>query len=736
MKKGKYKIIILGAGMAGLGAAIALKKSGEKDFLVLEKNSRYGGLFSNTFMDGCDFDMGPKILLLDESKTAKEILSFLGSNFEKHPVVESVYLKDLGLLNFPLQRHLIELPGKVRNKVIKEITNRKENSSYQNFKDWLIKNYGKYLSEKILIPYEQKKWQMDLQGMDYKWALSRPVKVDKDEVIKGAYENLGPNRWYWYPKKGNISILTKNMAKYIGEERILLNNNVTRINLEEKYVISNGKKYHYEYLISTIPLQHFVKVSFPMPHALRKKALTNLNWLGINVFNLVFKGNFDLKGTAIYFPEREFIFRRVSILENLCPPLGRKGKTPISIEVSINSNVETDTEGLYRKVLRDLKKIPQFALMGDPISYEVITIPNAYPLQSLGLREIVEEVSKYHSYYDVLHAGRGGTFDYSNGDVAYKQGQEASELVLRNLNAANKEAERELSVTVGIPSYKSSYSIVETVKSLRKSEGVGSFRVLIAVDGEMDLEIEKELSKLDVEIRKYKTRGGQTLANKRIAMLTKTDLLIMTQDDVVFEKDTLSKIVDAFKSNRELTMIAPLIEPLEPKSLMERALRPGVKAVQRIAKLWNKGDNYLSSIGRCLAYRTDMVQKFLVDEKIINCDAFYYFENKRLGGKFKYLVNAKVYYRSPSNMDEHLKQVRKFVVSQQELSHYLTMNLNNEYKAPTLLMILSLGLEMLISPIFTSAYVVVSFYSRTRPKSFYKAVSRFWDVDESTKQTI
>lgn len=151
-------LLILGAGLAGLGAGIQAQRLGLNS-LILEESSRPGGLCQNTTVLGCDFDYGPKILLLDNSDNGKDLLSFLGDNYEKMPVVERVYLSEFGLLSFPLQRHLVELPASERTKILKDIEYAREHPRKVNsYKDWLINGYGKYLCEKVLIPYEEKKW--------------------------------------------------------------------------------------------------------------------------------------------------------------------------------------------------------------------------------------------------------------------------------------------------------------------------------------------------------------------------------------------------------------------------------------------------------------------------------------------------------------------------------------------------------------------------------------------------
>ncbi len=728
----KHQVIILGAGMAGLSAGIALKRAGFNP-LILEKEKYPGGLFSSSITGGCDFDFGPKILLLDKSPYREEILSYLKGNFENYPVKESVYLSKYGFLPFPLQRHLIDLPGEERERIMESLKQSQDfpKNSY-SFKDWLINNYGEYFAKEILIPYEEKKWQISLDNMDYRWALKRPVRVNLNEVIKGSKEHLSPDRSYYYPKKGNISELTEAMAKEAGE--IIFNQKVNLIDPDKKKIITEDGEYYYDYLISTIPVDYVVNTTKSVSEKIKKESASKLKHLGIAVFNLVFKGNFNLEGTAVYFPEKEFIFRRVSILENLCPALKRDGETPISVEVSLSPDKKNDMDRLYGKILADLKKIGQFSKMGDPIHSDVLKVDFAYPLQVRGHYNHIADIHRYYALRDIYHCGRGGSFEYYNGDEAYKHGAETALKTIKKINYMNN-MQKKLTLTVGLPSYKSGPSIIETVKSIRASEGVDNFKIMISVDGPtMDKEIENKLMEMEgVQIIHNEERHGQTARNKQIAELAETDLLIMTQDDVKFEPDAVRKIVKAFQDDFELTMVAPKIEPLPPETFFEKVIHIGTSIVYRVTKKWSKGDNYLASIGRCLAYRTEMVKKFEIDRKIINCDAYYYFENKRLAGNFRYIDDAIVYYRSPQNLDDHLKQVRKFVVSEKELSRYTIMDLNNEYRMPRAAFFLALLSEFFIHPILSISYIIVSIYSRTRSKKFYKEVTRFWEVDPSTK---
>lgn len=429
-----HDFIILGAGISGLGAGIALNKKG-KDSLIIEKDSSPGGLNKNLTISGCDFDYGPKILLLDHTQNSNEILSFLGDNFEKYPVVERTYLSRYGLLGFPLQRFLVELPNEERIKIISDLKNTKTtNLKPKNFRDWLINGFGEYFCNLVLFNYEEKKWQINLDEMDYKWALNRPIKISYNEIIKGSKQRLPPDKYYYYPKSGNISTLTNSMAKVAGS--MLLDTNVLKINLKEKFIETNKGRFYFNHLISTLPLDYVVSVTNNLPRKLNIEAKKKLKRLSILVYNFVFRGDFNLDGTAIYFPEKKYIFRRISILQNLCPALKRDGLNPISIELSISNEdiSQSEVNKIYQNILSDFSKINWLKKLGKPIDSKVVKIDFAYPFQLNGLSKTVSKIKKYYENFNIYHCGRGGNFDYCNSDQAYKQGKEtAQKLLLKNI---------------------------------------------------------------------------------------------------------------------------------------------------------------------------------------------------------------------------------------------------------------------------------------------------------------
>ena len=115
---------------------------------------------------------------------------------------------------------------------------------------------------------------------------------------------------------------------------------------------------------------------------------------------------------------------------------------------------------------------------------------------------------------------------------------------------------KKLTLTVGITTCYGGESILETVKSIRASKGVGKFRFILIADRiPIKDAIKKELKKHDVKLIENKIESGQVTKQQQILKMTKSDIIVFTNDDVIFEPYTLATIVKLFKNDPELSLI-------------------------------------------------------------------------------------------------------------------------------------------------------------------------------------
>lgn len=293
---------------------------------------------------------------------------------------------------------------------------------------------------------------------------------------------------------------------------------------------------------------------------------------------------------------------------------------------------------------------------------------------------------------------------------------------------------KQLSLTVGITTCFGGESILDNVRSIRHSKDVGYFDLIIIADRvPISDKVKAELKKLNVKLIENKHEGSQFKKKKQILKLVNTDLVIFTNDDVLFDPNTLKETVNEFQKHKKITLISVLNQPLKSDSIVENAISVGTHIVNRIVKTWNKGDNYLSVIGRYEAIRTDWIKKyFRMDEDVVSSDQYVYFENKKTGGKYKFLPNVAIYFRNPQNLKEHLRKSSRFQYSKQEMSKYF-QQIEAEYKIPTAVALKAIVAEFIDEPFYFIIYLLTLVYTRLFRLASKRSLNAIWQIDMSTK---
>ena len=292
-------------------------------------------------------------------------------------------------------------------------------------------------------------------------------------------------------------------------------------------------------------------------------------------------------------------------------------------------------------------------------------------------------------------------------------------------------------LTVGITTCYGDESIIETVRFIRGQRRIGDFRFIIVADRvPIKDHIKSQLKKYNVELIENKIEGSQIKKQKQILALTNSDIIILTQDDVVYRPYDFSKIIKAFEKEDGLTMASVRNQHLEPISFFEDVLNVGTRIANNIAGYWRQGDNYLANVGRCMAFRTKFLKEhFSVQESVATTDACYYFSNKYAGGKFKYLYKLAVYFRNPQNMTEHLRKSSRFQYSMLEMARYFDKeNLEREYRIPLRVKVVATLEEFFKKPIKTALYFGDRIYTTINRLKPTKVLNPIWEVDVSTKK--
>lgn len=256
------KVIIIGAGISGLGASFALRNKGEI-CTVLESETTYGGLCGNfTISDGFRFDRFVHFSF-SINGMVNEIFTKSSPEIYRHTPNPFNLYKGLWIKH-PAQNNLFPLPADEKRKIIDDFKRRPENvepTSIADYEQWLRIQYGNSFAENFPIPYTKKYWMHEARDLETKWVGNRLYQPSLDEVIKGSETFETPVTYYAkemrYPQKGGYKQFLKELAE---KADIRYGQKVVEIDTDNKLVKTEcGDVFGYSRLISSMPLPLLVK---------------------------------------------------------------------------------------------------------------------------------------------------------------------------------------------------------------------------------------------------------------------------------------------------------------------------------------------------------------------------------------------------------------------------------------------------------------------------------------------
>jgi len=427
--------IILGAGLAGLSAAYHLGENYE----IFEKQDRVGGLCRSETLDGFIFDYAIHILYSSDPYATRLIRDvLLKDNFHSQPRSSWVYSHGVHTF-YPFQANTYGLPVNVVEEcimgLIRATYETEKRRHPANFEEWIYATFGEGIAKHFMIPFNWKCWAIDLKQMSSEWVRDRVIQPKLEEVIHGALadqrKGFGPNSEFWYPQKGGIEALPRGFLSYLDESRIHLNTEVVAIEVEKKQIkTATGDRVPYDYLISTLPLPSLVDLIPHVPGEVAE-ARGRLEYNTIWAVNLCIDRPRISKKHWIYYPEKEYLFHRISFPMNFHPSMAPEGKSSITVEVGASKHKNVDRETLVEDVIRDLKKTDYLEDGSEILAHNVLELTPAYIIYHIQHRQDVNVIHDYLRSIDVCACGRFGDWEYLNMDHSIMCGKRVADQLLR-----------------------------------------------------------------------------------------------------------------------------------------------------------------------------------------------------------------------------------------------------------------------------------------------------------------
>ncbi len=455
------RILILGGGPCGLGAAWRLNEMGHDDWLLCEKNNYWGGL-SASFQDedGFIWDLGGHVLFSHYPYFDQVMNTILDkhSGWVYHEREAWVWMQDR-FVPYPLQNNIHRLPKDVYWECLQGIVDIQKNNSTNkphDFAQWINATFGIGLAKWFMNPYNFKVWAYPPDQMDWSWVGERVAPVDLKQVLKNAiYEqdtlSWGPNSLFQFPLYGGTGAIWMAIAKRLPPDKLHLNSKVSHLSILDKEVFfEDGSSKTYDILLSTLPLTHLVKMA---DLKCASEIDVHLKYSSSHIVGLALKGNIPENLATkcwIYFPEANCPFYRVTVFSNYSPNNvpDKNCQWSLMCEVSQSPMKPVDSEKIVQDVIEGALNTKLIHSRNQIHHTWKAWIDKGYPTPSLDRNQLLFPVLSDLKANQIYSRGRFGAWRYEVGnmDHSFMQGVEFAnhliaseqELTLWNPSIANR----------------------------------------------------------------------------------------------------------------------------------------------------------------------------------------------------------------------------------------------------------------------------------------------------------
>lgn len=435
------RIVIIGAGPCGLGAAKRLEELGHDDWILLEQESYAGGLAASFVDDrGFTWDVGGHVLFSHYPEFDEILEETCGRELLSHERKSFIKL-GYSFIPYPFQNNLHHLP---KDKAFEALSGLKEapgGNPSMSLEKWLEATFGSGINQLFMRPYNQKVWAIDLSLMASNWIAERISVVDYDQALKNVLSeqdsiDWGPNRLFKFPERGGTGDIFRRLAASLSQNRLNYNVEVVRLDMKERILtLNNGSQVPYDRLISTMPLNELVKRTENAPGSIRQE-VERLRYSGTYAVGCGFEAPLAADWCWMYFPESDVPFNRVTNFARYSPynvPNGNTKKySAFMCETSFSEKKPEEQDKVSQATWKGLYDSGLVLRTAERASEYVIKVPYAYPVPTLDRDEALRTIQTHLMDQDIYSRGRFGAWLYEVGnmDHSFKQGRDVVDYIL------------------------------------------------------------------------------------------------------------------------------------------------------------------------------------------------------------------------------------------------------------------------------------------------------------------
>jgi len=443
----KQQVVIIGAGFSGLSLAWWLSSRGIS-VMVIEADEMLGGLAGTLRQDGYFIDVGPHSFFTEDDPIRDAVLDLFGNTLPAQPRQVKFYYEGK-YLDYPLTAYnvLVQMGlgsgirtvlSFLKSRVFPR-TRRPTRESEETVEDWAIKSFGEHLYRTFFKPYTEQFWKVQCSQlssrsipthtrMSFFNTLRLMVKkrIGKEDASLIEREMLPT----YYPATGFAEIAER-IAESAQKAGAIIRCNSEAVGIDSlpdnrmrvRYC-NNGKQVEIEadYVVSTIPLNQFMKMLTPTPPPVVLQSAAKLDYRALTALGMVTEKQNILNCGYIYVLDRPY--NRITEMNQFSPSTSPPGENILMVEIPCLKDSPAWTaskEELFNMCIGSLSE-NGFLGPGDVKRLLLVRVPNAYPIYrkdyAVNLKQVFDFINLRERIFTL---GRTGEFMYMDVDKCMRR---------------------------------------------------------------------------------------------------------------------------------------------------------------------------------------------------------------------------------------------------------------------------------------------------------------------------
>jgi len=425
--------LIIGAGPAGLTAALEFLKKGEIHPIVVEQENFVGGISRTVEHNGNRMDIGGHRFFSKNNWVMDSWKSIYGDMMLRPRLSRILYMRKF--FDYPVSLNANTIKGLGLWRMAKIGTSYLKSSLFQikkekNLQDFMLNRFGKELYLTFFKDYTEKVWGIPCEQISAEWGAQRIKGLSIAKTIKHAlFKNTKETSLideFLYPKlgPGDLWQCAADKVLEMGGE-IKFNTKIEKLNLKE-----------YDYVLSSMPIKDLINAMEDVPPNIKEIAngLVYRDFITVGVLlEKLEVGN--IKDNWIYVQENDVKVGRLQIFNNWSEHLV-KDKSKIWLGMEYFANEGDDLWNMSERVfskfaITELEKIG-IAKKESVLDSVVVKVPKAYPAYFGTYNKFGELKAWLDGIDNLFLIGRNGMHKYNNMDHSMLSAKEAVNAISSN----------------------------------------------------------------------------------------------------------------------------------------------------------------------------------------------------------------------------------------------------------------------------------------------------------------